>query len=99
MKVIAHNDRKALGQLEKYYKEIGYDLGIAIYYKVLLCQDGNGDLAERLYRVLKPYFDKRPELENAAHDALIRAALCDHNERAQQLCDSLGYSLCDYKVR
>ena len=26
------------------------------------------------------------------------AALCDHNERAQQLCDSLGFSLCDYRL-
>lgn len=99
VKAIAHNDRKALRQLEKYYQEIGYDLGIAIYYKVLLCRDGNGDIAERLYRLLKPYFYDRPELENVAHDALIRAAICDRDKRAQELCDSLGYSLCDYKSR
>lgn len=99
VRTVVHNDRKALRELEKYYRKIGYDLGIAIYYKALLCRDGNGDLAERLYQVLQPYFYDRPELENAAREALIRAAMCDNNKRAKELCDSLGYSFCDYKVR
>ncbi len=90
VKAIAHNDRKALRQLEKHYHEIGYDLGIAIYYKALLSRPGNSDLAERLYRVLKPYFRERPEFREAAYQALIQAAVRDKNSRAQQLCLALG---------
>lgn len=98
VKTIAHNDREALAKLEKYYHDKGDDKGIAIYYKVLLGYEGNGDLAERFYRVLEPYFGKTPELRFAVREALLRAALCDHNKRAQELCDSLGFSLCDYRL-
>ncbi len=98
VRVVAHNDRNALDLLERYYKDKNNDKGIAIYYKVMLSHDGNGDLAERFYRVLEPYFKETPEFRIAVREVLLRAALCDHNARAQELCDSLGYSLCDYKL-
>ena len=60
--------------------------------------EGNGDLAERYYTLLKPYLTEQPEFFNGIRKSLLRAALCDHNERAQQLCDSLGFSLCDYRL-
>lgn len=97
-RVIAHNDRDALAKLEKYYKNKGNDKGIAIYYKIMLGYEGNGDLAERFYRVLAPHFDKNPEYRTVVREVLLRAAICDHNERAQELCDSLGFSLCDYRL-
>ena len=28
----------------------------------------------------------------------VRGALCDHNARAQELCDSIGFSLCDCRL-
>lgn len=98
VRVVAHNDRKALKKLEKYYLDKNDGLGIAIYYKVLLGYEGNGDLAEKFYRVLEPYFEKTPQLRSAVREVLLRAAICDHNDRAQQLCDSLGFSLCDYRL-
>lgn len=96
-RALFHNDRKALESLEAYYKQV-YPKGIAIYYKILLSYDGNGDLAEKFYRTLEPYFDETPQFRMAAREVLLRAALCDHNERAQELCDSLEFSLCDYKT-
>lgn len=98
VKAIAHNDRKALEKLEKYYHDKGDDKGLAIYYKVMLGYEGNGDLAERFYRVLKPHFKETPEFRGAVREVLLRAALCDGNARAQELCDSLGFSLCDYRL-
>lgn len=98
VKAIAHNDRDALAKLEKYYMDKGDDKGIAIYYKVLLGYEGNGDLAERFYRVLEPHLGKTPELRFAVREVLLRAAICDGNVRAQELCDSLGFSLCDYRL-
>ena len=98
VRVVAHNDREALKKLEKYYQDKNDGLGLAIYYKVLLGYEGNGDLAEKFYRVLEPYFEKTPQFRSAVREVLLRAAICDHNERAQQLCDSLGFSLCDYRI-
>lgn len=96
--VIGYNDRNALGLLEEYYKGVDMGKELAVYYKVMLGFEGNGDLAERYYEVLKPYLAKQPEFYNSIRETLIRAALCDRNERAQQLCDSLGFSLCDYRM-
>ena len=98
VKVIAHNDREALEKLEKYYHDKGDDKGLAIYYKVMLGYEGNGDLAERFYRVLEPHFKETPEFRGAVREVLLRAAICDGNARAQELCDSLGFSLCDYRL-
>lgn len=98
VRVVAHNDREALQELEKYYHDKGDDKGIAIYYKVLLSYEGNGDLAERYYNVLKPYLAKQPELFNGRREVLLRASICDGNVRAQELCDSLGISFCDYRL-
>ncbi len=98
VKVIAHNDREALEKLEKYYHDKGDDKGLAIYYKVMLGYEGNGDLAERFYRVLEPHFKDTPEFRGAVREVLLRAAICDGNARAQELCDSLGFSLCDYRL-
>lgn len=95
---LIHNDREALEALEKYYRDNGDDKGIAIYYKVLLSYEGNGDLAERFFKVLEPHFEETPELRLAVREVLLHAALCDHNARAQELCDSLGLSLCDYRL-
>ena len=64
----------------------------------MLGYEGNGDLAERFYRVLEPYFNETPKFRTAVREVLLRAALCDHNKRAQELCDSLGFSLCDYRI-
>lgn len=96
--VIGFNDRNALGLLEKYYKSIDMGKELAAYYKVMLGFEGNGDLAERYYEVLKPYLSEKPEFYGGIKEVLLRAALCDHNERAQELCDSLGFSLCDYRL-
>ncbi|MDE5554044.1 MAG: hypothetical protein K2J10_02545 [Muribaculaceae bacterium] len=98
VRAIAHNDREALSKLEKYYQNIGNDKGIAIYYKVMLGYRDNGDLAERFFKVLEPYLSKTPEYRAVIKDVLIRAALCDKNERAAALCDSLGFSFCDYRL-
>ena len=98
VRVIAHNDREALEKLEKYYHDKGDDKGLAIYYKVMLGYEGNGDLAERFYRVLEPHFKDTPEFRGAVREVLLRSALCDGNARAQELCDSLGFSLCDYRL-
>lgn len=98
IRIIAHNDRSALKSLEEYYKNKGDDKGIAVYYKVMLSYDGNGDLAERFYKVLEPYFDETPEFRKAVREVLLRAAHCDNDRRAQELCDSLGFSLCDYRL-
>lgn len=98
VRVVAHNDREALKKLEKYYQDKNDGLGLAIYYKVLLGYEGNGDLAEKFYHTLEPYFEETPQFRSAVREVLLRAALCDHNERAQQLCDSLGFSLCDYRL-
>lgn len=98
VRVVAHNDREALEKLEKYYLDKGDDKGIAIYYKVMLGYEGNGDLAEKFYRVLEPYFDETPEFRGAVREVLLRAAICDGNARAQELCDSLGFSICDYRL-
>lgn len=95
---LVHNDREALNKLEKYYRGKGDDKGLAIYYKLMLGYEGNGDLAERFYRVLEPYFGESPELRAPVREILLRAAICDKNPRAQQLCDSLGFSLCDYRL-
>lgn len=96
--ILGYNDREALDKLEKYYRDKGDDKGIAIYYKVMLGYEGNGDLSERFYRVLEPYFDETPEFRRAVREVLLRAAICDGNARAQALCDSLGFSLCDYRL-
>ena len=96
--VIGYNDRNALSLLEKYYKEINHEKELAAYYKVMLCYEGNGDLAERYYNVLKPYLVKQPEFFNGIREVLLRASICDGNERAQELCDSLGISFCDYRL-
>ena len=96
--VIGYNDRSALTLLEKYYKDIDMGKELAVYYKVMLGFEGNGDLAERYYEVLKPYLAKQPEFYNSIRETLLRAALCDGNARAQELCDSLGFSLCDYRM-
>ena len=93
---VIHNSRWALERLEKYYHDKGDDKGLAIYYKVMLGYEGNGDLAERFYRVLEPHFKDTPEFRGAAREVLLRSAICDGNVRAQELCDSLGFSLCDY---
>ena len=98
VRAIVHNDRKALKKLEDYYKKKGDDTGIAIYYKVMLCYEGNGDLAEKFYRVLEPHFNETPEFRKAVREVLLRAAHCDNDRRAQELCDSLGFSLCDYRL-
>lgn len=98
VKALVYNDREALDKLEKYYHDKGGDKGIAIYYKVLLSYEGNGDLAERFYHVLEPYFVNTPQFKLAVRQVLLRAALCDKNARAQELCDSLGFSLCDYRL-
>lgn len=95
---VIHNSRWALERLEKYYHDKGDDKGLAIYYKVMLGYEGNGDLAERFYRVLEPHFKDTPEFRGAAREVLLRAAICDGNARAQELCDSLGFSLCDYRL-
>ena len=95
---LIHNDREALTKLEDYYCSKGKTSDLAIYYKVMLCYEGNGDLAERFYNVLRSYFKFRPEIRTAVREVLLRAALCDHNARAQELCDSLGFSLCDYRL-
>ena len=50
----------------------------------------SGNVVLRFYRT--PYF------RTAVREVLLRAALCDHNERAQELCDSLGFSICDYRL-
>lgn len=98
IRVVAYNDRNALGKLERYYHDRNEPRELAIYYQVLLNYDGNGDLAERFYYVLRPYLKEKAQYLNGIHEVLLRAALCDHNERAQELCDSLGFSLCDYKI-
>ena len=98
VRAIVHNDRKALEKLEDYYKKKGDDTGIAIYYKVMLCYEGNGDLAEKFYRVLEPHFNETRGFRKAVREVLLRAAHCDNNRRAQELCDSLGFSLCDYRL-
>lgn len=98
VRALAHNDRDALEKLEKYYQEKDDDMGIAVYYKAMLGYKGNADLAERFYRVLEPNFSKVPQLRSAVREVLLQAAICDHNERAQELCDSLGFSLCDYRL-
>lgn len=98
IRVVAHNDRSALEKLEQYYTEIKFPRELAVYYKVMLCYEGNGDLAERYYKVLKPYLRKYPEFLIGIRQVLLRAAYCDNNKRAQQLCDSLGFSLCDYRL-
>ena len=95
---VIHNSRWALERLEKYYHDKGDDKGLAIYYKVMLGYEGNGDLAERFYRVLEPHFKDTPEFRGAVREVLLRAAICDGNARAQELCDSLGFSLCDYRL-
>ena len=98
VRVVAYNDRDALEKLEKYYRNKGDAKGIAIYYKVMLGYKGNGDLAERFCHVLEPYFEKTPEMRSVVRKVLLRAAVCDRNERAVELCDSLGFSICDYRL-
>ena len=98
IQAIAHNDRLALKELEEYYKTKGDETGIAIYYKVMLGYEGNGDLAEKFYRVLEPHFNETPGFRKAVREVLLRAAHCDNDKRAQELCDSLGFSLCDYRL-
>lgn len=98
IRVVAYNDRSALGKLERYYHDRNEPRELAIYYRVLLNYDGNGDLAERFYYVLRPYLKEKAQYLNGIREVLLRAALCDHDERAQELCDSLGFSLCDYKI-
>ncbi len=98
IRVVAYNDRNALGKLERYYHDRNEPRELAIYYRVLLNYDGNGDLAERFYYVLRPYLKEKAQYLNGIREVLLRTALCDHNERAQELCDSLGFSLCDYKI-
>ena len=98
VRAIVHNDRKALEKLEDYYKRKGDDTGIAIYYKVMLCYEGNGDLAEKFYKVLEPHFNKTPGFHKAVREVLLRAAYCDNDRRAKELCDSLGFSFCDYRL-
>ena len=98
IRVIGYNDRNALSLLEKYYSNSGTIKELAVYYKIMLGVEGNGDVAERYYKVLKPYLAEQPEFFNSIRDVLLRAAICDHNERARQLCDSLGISLCDYRL-
>ena len=98
VRVVAHNDRDALAKLEKYYHNKGDDKGIAIYYKVMLGYQGNGDLAEKFFKTLEPYFEKTPEYKAVVREVLIRAALCDRDERAAELCDSLGFTFCDYRL-
>ncbi len=101
IRVVAYNDRSALEKLEQFYSS-GNDPAaqkeLAVYYRVLLTYEGNGDLAERFYKVLKWYYDKRLQFRNGVRLVLLRAAVCDGNARAQELCDSLGFSLCDYKI-
>ena len=80
------------------YSEKDDDTGIAIYYKVMLGYEGNGDLAEKFYYTLRPYIDDEHRYFNGIRTVLLRAAICDHNARAQELCDSLGFSLCDYRL-
>ena len=65
---------------------------------MLLSYKGNGNLAERFFKVLEPYFDTKPEFKNAVREVLLRTAICDHNARAQELCDSLAISFCDYRL-
>lgn len=98
VRIVAYNDRSALEKIEKYYTERNYLRELAIYYKVMLSYDGNGDLAEKFYNVLKPYLIDKEQYWNSIRKVLLRAAICDRNERAQFLCDSLGFSLCDYKL-
>lgn len=98
IRVIGFNDRNALALLEKYYTTSGSMKELAVYYRIMSGFEGNGDLAERYYTVLKPYLAEQPEYFNSISDVLLRAAMCDHNERAQQLCDSLGISFCDYRL-
>lgn len=98
IQAISYNNRDALDKLETYYKDKGDDTGIAIYYKVMLGYEGNGDLAEKFFKVLEPHFKETPGFRKAAREVLLRAALCDKNKRAQELCDSLGFSLCDYRL-
>lgn len=93
VKALIHNDRDALTQLEKYYHDKDYELGIAVYYIVMLNFEGNGDLAERIYQLLKKYWVENPGYKRTVYEALNLAALRDNNLRAQQLCDSLGYKL------
>lgn len=97
VRVIGYNDRNALNLLEKYYSTSGQMKELAVYYKIMLGFEGNGDLAERYYTLLKPYLTEQPEFFNGIRKSLLRAAICDQNERAQQLCDSLGISLCYYR--
>lgn len=98
VRVIGYNDRNALSLLEKYYSNSGSMKELAVYYKIMLGFEGNGDLADRYYKALKPYIAEQPEFLNDIRKTLLRAALCDLNDRAQQLCDSLGFSLCDYRL-
>lgn len=96
IKALIHNDRDALTKLEEHYRAIDYELGVAVYYKLMLGFEGNGDLAERFYRVLQPHFSENPRLKLAAKEVLTTAALRDGNQRAQELCDSLEYQLHVY---
>ena len=98
IRIIACNDRNALELLERYYTSIKQRKELAIYYKVMLSYEGNGDLAEKYYKVLKPYLRKRPEFLNGVREVLLRAAYCDNDRRAKELCDSLGFSFCDYRL-
>lgn len=98
VRVVGYADRSALEKLEQYYKERNQEKELAIYYKVMLGHEGNGDLAESYLQVLKPYLKEQPEFIKGIRTVLLRAALCDHNTRAQELCDSLGFSLCDYRL-
>ena len=98
IQAISYNNRDALDKLETYYKDKGDDTGIAIYYKVMLGYEGNGDLAEKFFKVLEPHFKETPGFRRAVREVLLRAALCDKNKRAQELCDSLGFSFCDYRL-
>ena len=98
VRVVAHNDRSALQKLESYYTQRNESNELAIYYKVMLNYEGNGDLAEKFYYTLRPYIDDEHRYFNGIRTVLLRAAICDHNARAQELCDSLGFSLCDYRL-
>lgn len=97
IRTIVNDDREALHKLEQYYNQLDKSKEIAAYYRVLLSREGNGDLAEKYVQLMKQYFSGN-KFRSAVRDVLLRAALCDKNKRAQELCDSLGISLCDYRL-
>ena len=97
VRTIIYNDRDALNELEQYYNQMNRSKEIAIYYRILLTRAENNDLVEKYVHLINKYFTVS-EFRSAVREVLLRAAHCDNDRRAQELCDSLGFSLCDYRL-